>query len=83
LAERRQGEGSINRSALGIWRNPKAVQELELTDDQVAQLKDSDFATREKKLKLKSQLDGYRLEMEKVFSAKTSTKMQFDSWRER
>jgi Spy/CpxP family protein refolding chaperone len=54
---------------LGIWRNPKMVQELGLTDEQVAGLREADFAHREKRLQLKSKLDGFDLEMEKLFSA--------------
>jgi Spy/CpxP family protein refolding chaperone len=64
-----RGKQQHCRSVLGIWKNQKLVQELELTDDQIAQLKDSDFAARENQLELKAQLEGYRLEMEKAFSA--------------
>jgi len=56
-------------SPLGIWRNPKMVQELGLTDEQVKRLREADFAHREKHLKLKSQLDGLHLQLEKLFSA--------------
>ncbi|RZB33676.1 MAG: hypothetical protein SRB2_03787 [Desulfobacteraceae bacterium Eth-SRB2] len=56
-------------SPLGIWRNPKMVQELGLTDEQVKGLREADFAHREKRLQLKSKLDGFHLEMEKLFSA--------------
>ena len=59
------------RSALGFWRNPQLVQELDLTDDQLSRLRDSEFASREEQLKLKAQLDGYRLEMEKAFSGES------------
>ena len=56
-------------SPLGIWRNPKMVQELGLTDEQVKGLREADFAHREKHLKLKFQLDGLHLQLEKLFSA--------------
>jgi Spy/CpxP family protein refolding chaperone len=56
-------------SPLGIWQNPKMVQKLGLTDEQVKGLREADFAHREKRLKLKSQIDGLHLEMEKLFSA--------------
>jgi Spy/CpxP family protein refolding chaperone len=56
-------------SPLGIWRNPKMVQELGLTDEQVKGLRETDFAHREKRLQLKSKLDGLHLELEKLFSA--------------
>ncbi len=45
------------------------VQELGLTDEQVKGLREADFAHREKRLQLKSQLDGLHLQMEKLFSA--------------
>jgi len=47
------------------------VQELELTDEQVKGLREADFAHREKRLQLKSKLDGLHLQMEKLFSADT------------
>lgn len=56
-------------SPLGIWRNPKMVQKLGLTNEQVKGLREADFAHREKRLQLKSKLDGLHLEMEKLFSA--------------
>jgi len=60
-----------HRPALGIWRNPQMIQKLELTENQVKQIKDTDFTFREKRLELKSQLDGLRLKMEKAFSDET------------
>ncbi len=57
-----------HRPALGIWRNPQMVQELELTTEQVKQLRDADFTFREKRLALKAQLDSLRLQMDKAFS---------------
>ena len=56
-------------SPLGIWRNPKMIQELGLTDEQVKGFREADFAHREKRLQLKSKLDGLRLEMEKLLFA--------------
>ena len=58
-----------HRPPLGIWRNPQLVQELNLTKDQVQQLRDADFSFREKCLALKAQLDGFHLQMDKAFSA--------------
>lgn len=55
-------------SPLGIWRNPKMVQELRLTEQQVKKLRDADFANREKRLDVKSQLNGLHLQLEKLFS---------------
>ena len=45
------------RPVLGIWRNPQLVQELGLTDEQVKQVRDTDFAFREKHLALRARLD--------------------------
>jgi Spy/CpxP family protein refolding chaperone len=56
-------------SLLGIWQNQKMVQELGLTDEHVTGLREADFAHREKRLQLKSKLDGLHLEMKKLFSA--------------
>ena len=56
-------------SPLGIWQNPKMVQKLGLTDEQVKGIREADFSHREKRLQLKSKLDGLHLEMEKLFSA--------------
>ena len=58
-------------SHLGIWKNPKMVQELGLTDKQVDGLKKADFAHREKSLELKSKLDVLHLELEKLFAAES------------
>jgi Spy/CpxP family protein refolding chaperone len=58
-------------SLLGIWQNPKMVQELGLTDKQVDGLKKADFAHREKCLELKSKLDVLHLELEKLFAAES------------
>jgi len=56
-------------SPLGIWQNPKMVQELGLTDKQIQELKKADFAHREKCLELKSKLDVLQLKLEKLFAA--------------
>jgi len=67
--DKRFGMKRHHMSPLGIWRNPKMVQELGLTDEQVKGLREADFAHREKRLQLKSKLDGLHLEMKKLFSA--------------
>jgi len=68
----RQGKGfdrkGHHRSALGFWRNPQMVQKLELTSEQVNEVRDADFTFREKRLALKAQLDSLRLQMDKAFS---------------
>ena len=55
------------RSVLCIWQDPELVQKLELTDEQVRKLRDAHFASREKRLELKAQLDRLGLEVDKVF----------------
>ena len=70
--DERQGKGfnrkDRHRPALGIWRDPQMVQKLGLTAEQVKQLRAEDFTFREKRLQLKAQLDGLRLQMDKAFS---------------
>ena len=68
-ADKGFGKKRHHMSPLGIWRNPKMVRQLGLTDEQVAGLREADFAHREKRLKLKSELDALHLDMEKLFSA--------------
>lgn len=60
-----------HHSPLGIWRNPQMVEKLHLTDQQVDQLRDLDFAHREKQQVLKAQLDSLRLQMDKAFTEDT------------
>lgn len=62
------GRHKRQRSPLSIWRNPHLVQELELSEDQIDHLRDADFTIREKKLKMKAELDGLKLQMDKAFS---------------
>jgi Spy/CpxP family protein refolding chaperone len=56
-------------SPFGIWQNSQAVKNLGLSAEQVTQLKEADFAAREKALPLKSELDGLRLKMDQAFAA--------------
>ena len=53
---------------LGIWRNLQMVENLELTKEQVKQLREADFAFREKHLVLKAEIDRLRLQMDRAFS---------------
>ena len=57
-----------HRPALGIWRDPQMVQKLELTAEQVKQVRNVDFNFREKRLGLKAQLDSLRLQMDRAFT---------------
>ena len=57
-----------HRPALGFWRDPHMVQELELTTEQVKQVRDADFTFREKRLALESQLSSLQLQMDRAFS---------------
>ncbi len=70
--EQRQGKefemkGPHGGPALGIWRNPQMVEKLALTDNQVKQIKETDFTFRERHLVLKAQLDSLHLQLDKVF----------------
>ena len=77
----RQGPGKYERglgmpmkmmqwSSFHIWNNPEVVDKLALSDDQVAKLKEADFAMRETHLELRSDLNRLNLEMERAFSEK-------------
>lgn len=63
-----------HRANLGIWRSQQAVEQLGLTEEQVQQLRDADFTSREKRLTLKTELDQLRLQMDKAFSQEPSNK---------
>lgn len=71
--DQRQGKGLEMKGhhgpVLGIWRNRQMVQKLELTENQVKQIRDTDFTFRERHLVLKSQLDSFHLQMDKAFSS--------------
>jgi len=70
--DQRQGKGFEMKGhhgpILGIWRNPQIVRGLELTENQVKQIRDTDFTFREKHLVLKAQLDSLHLQLDKAFS---------------
>ncbi len=53
---------------LGIWRDIQMAQALALSENQVKQIRDTDFTFREKHLVLKAQLDRLHLQLDKVFS---------------
>lgn len=61
-------EKGQHRLPLGIWRDPQMVEKLQLTDQQVGQLRELDFTQREKQLALKAQLDSLRLQIDKAFT---------------
>ncbi|MCU0614947.1 MAG: Spy/CpxP family protein refolding chaperone [Desulfobacterales bacterium] len=54
-----------------MWDNPKVVEELGLTDEQVGELKEADLAMKENHMELRSQLNELNLEMDIAFSEKT------------
>ncbi|RJX29750.1 MAG: hypothetical protein C4531_10100 [Desulfurivibrio sp.] len=58
-------------SACGLWRHPQAVEKLGLSDKQITELKNADFAFRKQQLELKDQLGMLHLEMEQAFADKT------------
>lgn len=61
----RPGHG---RLALGIWRSPQVIEKLQLSNEQVKQLRDLDFATSEKVLPLKSQIEAVHLKMDRTIT---------------
>ena len=60
------------RTILGIWKDQQVVEQLGFTQEQVQQLRDAYYTAREKRLKMKSQLDQLRLEMDKALSSEVS-----------
>ncbi len=63
-----------HRTALGIWQSQQTIDRLALTEEQVQQLREADFTSREKRLALKTDLDKLRLQMDKAFSQDASDK---------
>ncbi len=63
--------GRASPSACGLWQHPEAVEKLGLTDKQITELKNADFAFRKQQLELKDQLGMLQLEMEQAFADKT------------
>ncbi|MDY6878753.1 MAG: Spy/CpxP family protein refolding chaperone [Desulfatiglans sp.] len=57
-----------HRPLLGIWRSPQMIEKLGLTTEQINELREADFAFREKRLALKAEIDSLRLQMDKAFS---------------
>lgn len=62
-------KGGRGASQFGIWQNSQAVKDLGLSAEQVKQLKEAEFVSREKALPLKAELDGLRLKMDQAFAA--------------
>lgn len=58
-------------SPSAFWQDPKVAQDLGLTDEQVRQLRDTDFLFKERHLELKAKLDRLHLQMEKAASEET------------
>ncbi len=67
----KMNRGPQGKSALGLWKNPRIVEKLGITDEQIAQLKEADFTAREKHIALQAELEAARLNMQKSFSAET------------
>lgn len=61
-------KGGRSGSPFGIWQNSQAVKDLGLNADQVTKLKAAEFASREKQLPLRSELDSLRLKMDEAFA---------------
>jgi Spy/CpxP family protein refolding chaperone len=60
------GRSGGHHSVLGIWQQSRAVKALGLTEDQVARLKEADFAAREKRIELSARMDRLRLELQRA-----------------
>jgi Spy/CpxP family protein refolding chaperone len=78
-SEEREKRGGMpdkgrHRQPLGFWQDQQAIEQLELTDEQVQQLQDADYTSREKHLEVKTRLDQLRLQMEKAFSSEARDK---------
>lgn len=54
---------------LSIWKNSQLTQELGLSDDQIDNLKNADFAAREKYQTLRADMDSLHLKMEQAFAS--------------
>ena len=65
------GREERHPSACGLWQHPEAVEKLGLSDKQITDLKNADFAFRKQQLELKDQLGMLQLEMEQAFADKT------------
>lgn len=63
-----------HRTPLGVWRSQQAIEQLELTEEQVRQLRDADYSSREKRLVLKNERDQLQLQMDKAFSQDATDK---------
>lgn len=57
-----------SHSVFRVLNDPQLAQELNLSDAQKEKLSDYKFSFKEKSLKLKSELDQLRLQMEKAFT---------------
>jgi Spy/CpxP family protein refolding chaperone len=53
-----------------IWNNPEIVEKLDLSDEQINELKEADFSMKENHLEFRSQLHELNLEMEKAYLEK-------------
>ncbi|MBN1850584.1 MAG: Spy/CpxP family protein refolding chaperone [Deltaproteobacteria bacterium] len=58
----------VPMSPYDLWLNPKIAEDLQLTDEQVAEIKEADFTYREKVQTLRTELERLNLKMEKAFS---------------
>jgi Spy/CpxP family protein refolding chaperone len=59
----------MHRGPCGIWQNQKMVDALGLTDDQVAKLRDADFAMRARAIDLNAQKERLELKLQQAFTS--------------
>jgi Spy/CpxP family protein refolding chaperone len=67
-----RGMGSCMMSMRGtgfcVWNNPEMIEKLNLTDEQLNHLKEADFALRKNFLEKRSQMNHFKLEMQRAFA---------------
>ena len=72
----KRGIGPIGPKGFGhhhgpFWRDAKMIEELQLNDDQVAALKETDYAFHERAIELRASVEKTELEMQRAMDAET------------
>ena len=61
--------GGMRHGACGLWQNQKMVDALELSDAQVAKLREADFAMRAKAIDIHAERQRLELKLQQAFTA--------------
>lgn len=61
-----------------FWKNSAQIEQLQLKSEQIKALQESDFALREKQIKLRAELDLLELKLEKAFEDKAKDAVILD-----